>query len=126
MAVGGVKLAVAPSQAERARRLLAEDRSHQLADIPEQGLPPAPEERCPVCGGDSVQEARTRRRASFPQWFQALFFFGLGGIAVGRSSRVARACRDSLSRTTRPPRARGDDAPFCGSSHGCRPEWNVF
>ena len=54
---GGAKVAVAPADAPRARTALAEDRSHLLADIPEQSLPAHPDEHCPMCGSEEVQAA---------------------------------------------------------------------
>ena len=49
-ALGGVKIAVRTEDAEQAREILAGDHSAELSDIPEEQLPPAPEETCPQCG----------------------------------------------------------------------------
>ena len=49
-ALGGVKVAVAPEDAERAAAILREDRSRDLDELPESLEPPHEDERCPRCG----------------------------------------------------------------------------
>ncbi len=92
VALGGVKLAVAPEHAYRARQVLEEDRSDALEDIEEQQLPPHEDELCPRCGGDKT---RAREARTFPgplQWAASLFFLFLGVLAPRRRIRVSREC----------------------------------
>jgi len=83
-ALGGVKLAVDPDDAPRARALLAEDRSHLLADIPEQALPAHADECCPACASPDSSAVRTHLTASPLRWLQSIVFFGLFDILVAR------------------------------------------
>jgi hypothetical protein len=83
-ALGGVKLAVDPDDAPRARVVLAEDRSHLLDDIPEQALPAHADERCPRCASPSGTAVRTHVQASPLRWLQSILFFGFFDILVAR------------------------------------------
>ena len=49
-ALGGVKVAVLPADEARARELLAQDHSSELAEDTEALSPPTTEEPCPRCG----------------------------------------------------------------------------
>ncbi len=92
VALGGVKLAVAPEHAYRARQVLEEDRSDVLEDIEEQQLPAHEDELCPRCGS---AKTRAREARTFPgifQWAASLFFLFLGVLAPRRRIRVSREC----------------------------------
>lgn len=91
-ALGGVKLAVPPAQAGRARELLAQDYSASLADIDEQALPAHPEELCPICGSDRTQEHMERRLPGPFQWLSALAFLALGLLVPRHRIWIERAC----------------------------------
>jgi hypothetical protein len=92
-ALGGVKVAVSPSDAERSRELLAQDHSAALADIPEQSLPPAEDERCPRCHSPESSSTSHLQLATPVQWLQSLLFFlTLGLLVPRRRVRVQRHC----------------------------------
>jgi hypothetical protein len=86
-----------PHEAEVARTVLESagipPGSSTATDIPEPALPPSP--RGALSGlrrrlGPGGAQASPR---VVPEWLQALVFFGLGAVAIGRSFRVDRACR---------------------------------
>lgn len=91
-AIGGVKLAVRPEDAERARILLSQDHSADLDGIPEQELSPASDERCPRCGVGTAHEARASKLPAVGQWLLALFSLSLGFLVPGRRVSVRRSC----------------------------------
>ena len=100
-ALGGVKVAVAPEDAERAAEILREDRSGDLENLPESLEPPHEDERCPRCGvaGDSVDvhisgvSARTILGAIISFVFG--FLFPLRTVAV---EYVCRSCGATWSK----------------------------
>jgi hypothetical protein len=91
-ALGGVKLAVPPEQAARARELLAQDHTAHLSDIEEQSLPAHPEELCPSCGSDQVQRTTKKRLPGPFQWLYALLFLVLGLLVPRRRIQIDEAC----------------------------------
>jgi hypothetical protein len=92
-AIGGVKLAVRPEDAERARALLAIDHSPALAGVPEDVLPAPDEEVCPRCGSTATATVQRTDRVSALAWISMAFFFLLGVLVPRRSRRVRRWCR---------------------------------
>jgi hypothetical protein len=104
-ALGGVKVAVSPVDAARARAVLAEDRSDLLRDIPEQQLPATPQELCVHCGSSSVSRTRIRVDPSMGQWMQTLAFLLSFGVLVPRRrvriDHQCEACGRSWSRVER-------------------------
>jgi hypothetical protein len=91
-ALGGVKLAVAPELRERARGLLSEDHSEDLADIPEQRLSPHIDEICQRCGATAEVEQTSQRLPGPIQWLVSLFFLLLGLLVPRRRFAVTRQC----------------------------------
>jgi len=91
-ALGGVKLAVAPEHAWRARQLLAEDHSAHLSEIPEQELPAHPEEICPLCGAEASEESSAQHSPGPIQWVISLVFLVLGVLVPRRRFTTERAC----------------------------------
>jgi hypothetical protein len=91
-AFGGVKVAVDPQQATRAREILREDQSDALREIPEQGLPTDPVERCPQCGAAAGREVIHKRYPGPIQWLVSLLFFALGLLVPRRRFDVERTC----------------------------------
>ena len=91
-ALGGIKLAVPPEQAAKAREILAQDHSASLEDIEEQALPPHPEERCPSCGSDQTHQATEKRLPGPFQWLSALLFLALGFLVPRRRIRINQTC----------------------------------
>jgi ribosomal protein S27AE len=91
-ALGGVKVAVSPSDAARARELLAQDRSAELQEVAEQQLPAAPEELCPRCGGGIVAASIERKRPMLHQLFVSLCFAVWGYLLPMPRSAVHRKC----------------------------------
>ena len=83
MALGGVKLAVAPEDLECARAILAEDRSDLLVELAEQAQPPHPDELCPRCGRAAISEHVSLRVPRPLQWL-VMFVFLLPGALVPR------------------------------------------
>ncbi|HEY0059908.1 MAG TPA: DUF2007 domain-containing protein [Flavisolibacter sp.] len=69
-AVGGIKLMVAASQADRAREILTSVQAVQ-----------AEENRCPQCGSGNVTLVSTPRKVT--NWVSSLLGFFLGDLAVG-------------------------------------------
>lgn len=91
-ALGGVKLAVAPENAYRARQILGEDHSEALADIPESRLPADPSERCPRCGSGDTR-ASSRLRSPGPLgWLTSLAFLLMGFLVPRRRIEKAYRC----------------------------------
>ncbi len=68
-AVGGIKLMVARSQAQRAADILNQLRKEARAAV-----------ACPKCGSHNIEEVSTPRKTS--NWLTALLTFGLGDYAV--------------------------------------------
>lgn len=68
-AVGGIKLMVAKSQAERAVDILVRLRDEAKAKI-----------TCPKCGSHNIEEVSTPRKAS--NWLTALSTFFLSSVSV--------------------------------------------
>lgn len=91
-ALGGVKVAVSPSDAERARELLATDHSDALAEIAEQALPAHPAEACPHCGEPASGEARRQRLPGPLQWLVSLAFLPTGVLFPRRRFVTRREC----------------------------------
>lgn len=60
-ALGGVKVRVPADYAERARRIVAEDRSSDLRGVVKQRPGRSPARRCPECGSGSVERAVVSR-----------------------------------------------------------------
>ncbi|RIL05251.1 MAG: hypothetical protein DCC71_11010 [Proteobacteria bacterium] len=92
-AIGGIKVAVAPEDAERARTLLAEDRSDALAEIDEAALPAPAEERCPRCGSPDVASRARGERPGGWAWLSMGLFFALGFLVPRRRRLVRSGCR---------------------------------
>ena len=63
-AVGGVKVKVDEADLETALAILREDRSAELAHIPESQAPPIVGDLCPVCGSSDVRSSRLQRTAA--------------------------------------------------------------
>jgi hypothetical protein len=61
-AIGGVRLQVPAEEAARAREILAEDGTADLAATFEGSLPPAKDEVCPSCGSERVRGSRLATR----------------------------------------------------------------
>lgn len=92
-ALGGVKVAVRPADATRARELLARDHSSLLATIDEAVLPAPDEERCPRCGSSATFWVQQTGRPHAWSWL-SMGFFLLFGLLVPRRRRTRRyACR---------------------------------
>ena len=93
-ALGGIKVAVRREDAADARAFLERDFSVALRNVPESHLPPAPEEVCPACGGDTFMRIRRRALPGRAQWLlllaSALF---AGGPLPHYRFAVARRCR---------------------------------
>ena len=100
-ALGGVKLAVAPEHAWRARQILDEDHSEHLAAIPEQELPPHPEELCPRCGAEARIESSGQRLPGPFQWLVSLAFLVLGVLVPRRRFDTVRCCEGCGHRWSR-------------------------
>ncbi len=92
VALGGVKLAVAPDMAEQAAALLAQDYSDLLATIPEQDLPGHPNEVCPRCGSTSRSESTEQKYPGPLQWLGSFLFLLAGALVPRRRFEVTRYC----------------------------------
>jgi hypothetical protein len=92
-AVGGVKVAVRPEDAERARTLLALDHSPALEGVPEAVLPAPDDERCPRCGSSATATVQRTDRVPALAWLSMGVFFLLGVLVPRRHRRVRRWCR---------------------------------
>ena len=92
-ALGGVKVAVSPGDAARARELLAQDRSEALQELAEQQLSPASEECCPRCGAAVVAESVERKRPKLHQLFVSLFLAVWGYLLPIPRAAIHRKCR---------------------------------
>lgn len=92
-ALGGVKVAVAPSDEQRAGTLLARDHSDALAGIPEAQLPPAEEEQCPRCHGPGELLASTSQLPAPVQWLTTAFFLLVGALVPRRRVKIRYRCQ---------------------------------
>ena len=63
-AIGGVKLKVDESDLDAALDVLQDERTADLAEIPESQSPPIDGDFCPVCGSPEVRASRVRRTAA--------------------------------------------------------------
>jgi len=91
-ALGGVKVAVAPEKAYRARQILSEDYSDVLEDIPEAELPAHPDECCPRCGGIATRSVERRAWPTLIGWITSLFWLAFEVLAPRRRVDVQRIC----------------------------------
>ena len=89
IAIGGVKVKVDASDLAGAREVLREDRSGDLAEIPESGAAPADGDECPVCGSPQVKPSRVQRIAG------ALSLAIDLPIPVWRNRWICQACGHS-------------------------------
>jgi hypothetical protein len=88
-AIGGVKVKVDESDLGIAREVLRENRSADLADIPESHTPLADGDRCPVCGSSEVTISRVQRKA-------AAISLAIGiPLVAWRRRWICRACSHS-------------------------------
>ncbi len=92
-AIGGVKLQVAPADTERARALLAEDRSALLAAS---DAGPAEELRCPRCGSSALRASTARR------WSAVLSLVLFLPLVFGWRGQRCQACGQRWRPTRRP------------------------
>jgi hypothetical protein len=84
LAVGGVKVQVAPEDAEEAGRLVAAYRAGEL--VPDEA--PEEEDRCGVCGSSDLDSFVPASQKAL-----ALAVFALAGAPIcTRSRRVCRSC----------------------------------
>ena len=91
-ALGGVKLAVAPAHAYRARELLGEDHSAALDEIPESELPAHPSEQCPQCGGGDTRVSERLRLPGPFGWLVSLGFLIVGFLVPRRRIEQSYSC----------------------------------
>lgn len=96
-AVGGAKLEVEAADVVRAKEILSEDRSADLAGIPESQNPPSDGEQCPECGSVDVSPSPIRRDIA------ALSFLLEFPIVAGRRRWRCHACRNSWRRRSASP-----------------------
>lgn len=94
LAVGGAKLKVAEMDQARASEILGEDRSGDLAILPESLSAPTAEVQCPACGSFELQASTARRR-----WAALSLLSGLP-LIFGRREWVCQACRHTWPRGT--------------------------
>jgi hypothetical protein len=92
-ALGGVKVAVAASDLEEAKSILASDFSLNLTEIPEAELPPHPDEVCPSCGTSTVLSRRRVSRVSVRTWIGGFVSVLAGLLFPMRTIGEARSCR---------------------------------
>lgn len=93
-ALGGVKIAVRAGDAEKAKEILAGDHSAALENIPEEGLPPAPEEICPQCGVATLEVSRKHTQGGLGQLgLLLLAWLFTGGPAPHYVTRTTVQCR---------------------------------
>jgi len=101
-AIGGVKVKVDEADLGIAREVLRENRSADLADIPESQAPVADGDRCPVCGSSEVEISRVQRKA-------AAISLAIGiPLVAWRHRWICRAC----SHSWKPRPARRVDIPL--------------
>ncbi len=93
-AVGGAKLKVAEMDRVRASEILGEDRSEDLASLPEFLSAPGAEVQCPDCGSLEVEASSARRR-----WAALSLLSGVP-LLFGRREWVCRVCRHAWRRRT--------------------------
>jgi hypothetical protein len=91
-AIGGVKVAVWPEDAARARVLLAEDRSDVLDDLDEAEAPEAASERCERCGAAALRAERVGALPSAGGWLTMAIFFAAGLLVPLRRRYEMRSC----------------------------------
>jgi hypothetical protein len=91
-ALGNVKLAVSPEDAERAHELLSADHSAALASAAEHGLPAHPEERCPACGSAAVAARSVQALPGVRQWLVTLISLAVGLVVPRRRFVTERFC----------------------------------
>lgn len=90
-ALGGCRIQVPSSLAERARELLDEDHSEELRRVPESRIPAA-REGCPRCGSDSIRRSEpgtTTRRLGY--WLGIMIGVPLP-FSIGGSRRLCETC----------------------------------
>lgn len=96
-ALGGIKVAVAPENAYRARQVLAEDYSdvvEELADDDTQREAAVDgDERCPRCGGAATREA-AQSAPGAREIATSLLWVALGLLVPRRRFEVACRCSD--------------------------------
>lgn len=97
IAIGGAKLKVEAVDVVRAKAILGEDRSADLAGIPESRNPPSEGEQCPNCGSNDVSPSPVRRNLA------ALSFLLEFPIVAGRRRWRCHACRNTWRRRSSSP-----------------------
>lgn len=97
VAIGGAKLKVDAADVMRANEILGEDRSAELAEIPESRNPASDGERCPTCGSQDVAPSAVRRNLA------ALALVLDFPIGVGRRRWRCQACGTDWRRRTGSP-----------------------
>jgi hypothetical protein len=75
VALGGVKLQVAPDDVSRAREILRADRRGEFEDLLVDEHPPPPQPLCPACSSADIRRARSSRNLS-------LFAAGLASLPL--------------------------------------------
>ncbi len=97
IAIGGVKLELDSVNVVRANEILGEDRSADLAGIPESRNPPSDGEQCPKCGSTDVSSSPFRRNLA------ALSFLLEFPIVAGRRRWRCHVCRNVWRRRSSSP-----------------------
>ena len=97
IAIGGAKLKLDAADVVRAKEILGEDRSADLAGIPESRNPPSEGEQCPSCGSDDVSPSPVRRNLA------ALSFLLEFPIVAGRRRWRCHTCRNTWRRRSSSP-----------------------
>lgn len=94
-ALGGIKVAVAPECAYRARQVLAEDYSDVVEELADAEAEPAPaadgDERCPRCGGAATRVAEQSAPGA-REIAASLLWVALGLLVPRRRFEVACRC----------------------------------
>ena len=91
-ALGGIKVAVAPEDATRARELLSEDFCAALLEIEEEELPATAAERCPACAAERTIPVQSPALPTLTQGAISGLFLTLGFVVPRRRVRVERRC----------------------------------